>query len=320
MMSYNDMAKADLNLLVIFDVIMQEQSISVAAERLAMTQPSVSNAVSRMRHVWRDPLFIKAGRGIKPTNHAIQLWQQVSGSLHTISQAINPEVFSPSTAQRCFRIALTDGMASLLWLELRKIIERTAPNIDIHAVPYTMNATNLLQNAEVDLVTDYIPDINNSIQRQFLCNNYFVAVMSPTHELANTPISLAQFVKAEHLLVSLSGDASGAVDNKLTELKSSRRIAMTVNSFANATHLLKGSSLISVLPYAIIANELESGALVAKPLPFDLAPAEISMGWHKRNDRDLGLHWLRVTINKIIEDKARLLKTELSTLGTINLC
>jgi len=317
MMSYKGMAKVDLNLLVIFDAIMQEQSISIAAERLAMTQPSVSNAVSRMRHVWRDPLFIKAGRGIKPTHYAVELWQQVSESLHTISQAINPENFSPKTAKRCFRIALTDGMASLLWLDLRKIIEKTAPKIDIHAVPYTMNATNLLQNADVDLITDYIPDTGNNCQRQFLCNNYFVAVMSPRHKLANNPISLTQFVEAEHLLVSLSGDASGTVDNKLSELKLTRRIAMTVNSFANATDLLKESSLISVLPYAIIANELESGTLVAKPLPFDLAPVEISMGWHRRNDRDLGLQWLRTTIHKIIEDKFAVLKIELNTLGFV---
>jgi len=302
------MIKTDLNLLVIFDVIMQEQSISIAAERLAMTQPSVSNAVARMRHVWSDPLFVKAGRGIKATPYAVKLWQEVSESLHTISQVVNPETFSPSTAKRCFRVSLTDGMSSLLWLELREIIENKAPNIDIHAVPYTMNAVNLLQNAEVDLVTDYVPDIGNSFQRQFLCNNYFVAVMSPRHLLAHDELSLEQFVSAEHLLVSLSGDASGAVDNKLMELKLIRRIAMTVNSFANATQLLKASSLISVLPFAIIADEIKSGALIAKPLPFNLAPAEISMAWHKRNDRDLGLQWLRETVKEIIVTKAELLK------------
>lgn len=307
------MAKTDLNLLVIFDTIMQEQSISIAAERLAMTQPSVSNAVARMRYVWSDPLFVKAGRGIKATPYAMKFWQQISESLHTISQAVNPEVFCASTAKRCFRIALTDGMSSLLWLELRKIVEQSAKNIDIHAVPYTMNASHLLQNADVDLVADYVPDIGNSFQRQFLCNNYFVAVMSPKHQLAKGKLSLEKFVRAEHLLVSLSGDASGAVDSKLVELKLTRRIAMTVNSFSNATHLLKDSSLISVLPYAIIANEIKSGLLLAKPLPFNLAPAEISMAWHKRNDRDVGLHWLRETINEIIINKAELL-----TEGAIN--
>ena len=315
MMSCIVMAKTDLNLLVIFDAIMQEQSVSNAAERLAMTQPSVSNAVSRMRHVWCDPLFVKSGRGIKPTYYATQLWQQISEPLHTISQVFDPEDFSPSTAKRCFRIALTDGMASLFWLELRSVIEKTAPNIDLHAVPYTMNATNLLQNAEVDLVTDYVPDIGNNFQRKFLCNNYFVIVMSPTHELAKTQISMTQFVKAEHILVSLSGDASGSVDSKLKELNLKRRIAMSVNSFANATMLLKSSTLISVLPYAIVADDIASGALIAKPLPFDLPPAEISMAWHNRNDRDLGLRWLRTTIKTITVKKFSSITEKLKTLG-----
>jgi len=302
------MTKVDLNLLVIFDAIMQEQSISAAAERLAMTQPSVSNAVARMRHVWGDPLFVKAGRGIKPTVYAVSLWQQVSGSLHTISKAVSPEKFTAKTAKRCFRVALTDGMASLLWLDIRKRLEQKAPNIDVHAVPYIMNAESLLLNAEVDLITDYVPQLDNNFHRQFLCNNYFVAVMSAKHPLASKTLSLAQFIKAQHLLVSLSGDASGAVDDKLAELKLTRRIAMTVNSFANATYLLKDSSLISVLPYAIIANEIKSGSLIAKSLPFHLAPAEISMAWHNRNDHDLGLRWLRVMIQEIIADKAELLK------------
>jgi len=301
-------AKLDLNLLVIFDAIMHEQSISIAAERLAMTQPSVSNAVARMRHEWSDPLFVKNGRGIKPTVYAVALWQEVSTSLHTISKAVSPEKFSPEVTSRCFRIALTDGMASLLWLDIRKVVEQTAPNIDIHAVPYTMNAIGLLQNAEVDLITDYVPELGSNFQRQFLCNNYFVVVMSSKHALASLELSLDRFIEAQHLLVSLSGDASGAVDTKLSELKLTRRIAMTVNSFANATYLLKDSSLISVLPFSIIADDIKSGALIAKPLPFVLAPAEISMAWHKRNDRDLGLQWLRSMIKQIIADKAELLK------------
>ena len=302
------MPKLDLNLLVIFDVIMQEGSISMAADRLAMTQPSVSNAVAKMRHVWCDPLFIKAGRGIQPTPYAKQLWQQTSAPLYTISQAINPEKFSSSTAKRCFRIALTDGMASLLWLDLRKALEKSAPNIDIHAVPYMMNAASLLQDATVDLVVDYIPNLSDDFQRKFVCNNDYVAVISPHHELANIELSMPRFVKAEHLLVSLSGEASGAVDIILSERKLKRRIALTVNNFANATDILKDSSLISVLPYSIVASDIDSGDLIAKSLPFKLAPVEISMAWHKRNSRDLGGIWLRTMINKIIENKFERLK------------
>lgn len=300
------MSKPDLNLMVIFDAIMQEQSVSAAAERLAMTQPSVSNALSRMRHVFKDPLFVKAGRGITPTPYAITLWQQIASPLNTISEAVNPKAFVPHYAKRTFRVALTDGMLSLLWLDLRKVIEQTAPHINLHAVPYTMNGESLLLNAQVDLIADYVPELGKPIHRQHLSHNHFVALMSPQHKLANQDFDLKALVNSDNLLVSLSGDASGIVDTKLAEQNLTRRIAMTTNSFSSAMELIQQTSLICVLPFPIAAPAVNRGLLVAKTMPLAIPPAEISLAWHNRNNRDLGLRWLRETISKIMEDKRAL--------------
>jgi len=302
------MSKPDLNLMVIFDAIMQEQSVSIAAERLSMTQPSVSNALSRMRHVFKDPLFIKDGRGIKPTPFANSLWLEVSSSLNIISDVVSPKTFIPHYAKRTFRIALTDGLVSLLWVELRKVIEQTAPHINIHAVPYTMNGESLLMNAQVDLIADYVPELGRYIQRQHLCNNYFVALMSPEHPLVHKEFDIKALVNSDNLLVSLSGDASGIVDIKLAEQNLTRRIAMTTNSFSSAMSLIKQTSLICVLPYAIAFEHLKNGSLIAKSVPIDIPPAEISMAWHNRSNRDVGLTWLRDTISQIVQSKQELFK------------
>jgi len=302
------MSKPDLNLMVIFDAIMQEQSVSIAAERLSMTQPSVSNALSRMRHVFKDPLFIKDGRGIKPTPFANSLWLEVSSSLNIISDVVSPKTFIPHYAKRTFRIALTDGLVSLLWVELRKVIEQTAPHINIHAVPYTMNGESLLMNAQVDLIADYVPELGRYIQRQHLCNNYFVALMSPEHPLVHKEFDIKALVNSDNLLVSLSGDASGIVDIKLAEQNLTRRIAMTTNSFSSAMSLIKQTSLICVLPYAIAFEHLKNGSLIAKSVPIDIPPAEISMAWHNRSNRDVGLTWLRDTISQIVQNKQELFK------------
>jgi len=307
-MYWFDMSKPDLNLMVIFDAIMQEQSVSIAAERLSMTQPSVSNALSRMRHVFKDPLFIKDGRGIKPTPFANSLWLEVSSSLNIISDVVSPKTFIPHYAKRTFRIALTDGLVSLLWVELRKVIEQTAPHINIHAVPYTMNGESLLMNAQVDLIADYVPELGRYIQRQHLCNNYFVALMSPEHPLVHKEFDIKALVNSDNLLVSLSGDASGIVDIKLAEQNLTRRIAMTTNSFSSAMSLIKQTSLICVLPYAIAFEHLKNGSLIAKSVPIDIPPAEISMAWHNRSNRDVGLTWLRDTISQIVQNKQELFK------------
>lgn len=302
------MSKADLNLMVIFDAIMQEQSVSIAAKSLSMTQPSVSNALSRMRHVFKDPLFIKDGRGIKATPFAHSLWLQISSSLNVISDVVNPKQFVPHHAKRTFRVALTDGLAALLWLELRQMIEQTAPHINIHAVPYTMNGESLLMNAQVDLIVDYIPDLGRYIQRQHLFNNYFVALMSPEHPLVQQEFDVKALVNSDNLLVSISGDASGIVDTKLAEQNLTRRIAMTTNSFANAMSLIKQTSLICILPYSIAAEHVQNGSLIAKPMPIDIPPAEISMAWHNRSNSDVGLIWFKEAILKIYQNKGALFK------------
>ncbi|OUS24311.1 LysR family transcriptional regulator [Gammaproteobacteria bacterium 45_16_T64] len=307
------MAKTDLNLIVIFDAIMKEHSITAAAERLAMTQPSVSNAVSRMRHAWKDPLFVKDGRGVRPTPYALKLWQDVAQSLNCISEAVAPSEFDPSESSARFRIALTDGTLSLVWPELRKIIEQEAPGVDIHAVPYKADGEPLLLNADVDMVFDYYPGTCDQIRTQGMFDNHFVCVMNVDHPLAEKNLSLKRFVNAEHVLVSLSGDASGIVDSELAALGMSRRIAVTVNSFGSAVNLVKQSQLISAMPYPIVAQCHAAKALVVKPLPVVVPPARITMAWHCRDDRSPRVGWLRRTMERIVHDKRALFDRKITT-------
>ncbi|WP_438463667.1 LysR family transcriptional regulator [Marinomonas sp. PE14-40] len=300
------MAKTDLNLVVIFDAIMKEKSITAAADSLAMTQPSVSNAVSRMRHAWKDPLFVKDGRGIRPTPYASKLWKSVAEPLAQISHAIAPDYFDPLTSKASFRIGITDGSASIVWPELRHIIEQEAPNINIYAVPYKVDGELLLNNADVDLVFDYYDGTSNEIKSKTMYENHFVTVMRADHDLAEQALTLENYLKSEHLLVSLSGDICGIVDDKLAELDSKRRTAMTVNSFASAINLIKQTRLIITMPYPIIAEHLAAGDLVLKPVPLKLPSIKISLAWHSRNNHSQALKWLIGVLDRIIESKRHL--------------
>jgi DNA-binding transcriptional LysR family regulator len=297
----HDMANLDLNVMVIFDVIMQEHSITGAAERLAMTQPSVSNAVGRMRHAWKDPLFVKHGRGIRPTPYAEKLWRDIALPLDTIKLAAEKKVFEAATLKRTFRIAVTDWMADLFWLPLRKIIEAEAPEVNIHAVPYTVNGEDLLLNADVDLVLDYFEGSSGKVQSQHLFNNHFVCAMRSDHPLAKQDLNLPCFASAEHLLLSLSGEASGGVDKLLQQQGLSRRISMTVNHCYNIPKLLINSNMITTIPLPVILESVDSGQLIIKKPPFDLAPGPISMTWHARHQRDPEILWLRHKVQAVLK-------------------
>ncbi|MFT5707840.1 MAG: DNA-binding transcriptional LysR family regulator [Oceanospirillaceae bacterium] len=295
------MANLDLNLMVIFDVIMQEQSITGAAERLSMTQPSVSNAVARMRHAWKDPLFVKQGRGIRATPYAQELWRAIGVPLNTIKLAAEQQKFDPTTLKRTYRIAVSDWMADLFWLPLRNLIELEAPQVNIHAVPYTVNGENLLLNADVDMVLDYFEGNSGKVQSQHLFDNHFVCAMHPDHPLAEQDLNLQSFAQAEHLLLSLSGEASGGVDRLLQQQGLTRRISMTVNHCYNIAKLLINTNMITTIPLPIILDSVDNGQLIIKKLPFDMTPGPISMTWHTRHQRDPEILWIRKKVLEVLK-------------------
>ncbi len=300
------MRPQELNLMMIFDAIMTEGSITRAANRLAMTQPAVSNALSRMRQVWKDELFVKDGRGIQPTVFAHNLWSQIRGPLGQLEEAINPDSFDPKTARRTFRVAVKDIFVDMAWSSLRRLIEREAPNIDIHAIPNTLhNHEQILNDAEVDLVVGAMPLNSSVIRNQFMLDPRYVCVMRLDHPLARDELSLDDFLKADHMLISASGDVTGVVDLALANMGLSRRVAMSVNHYMAIVPLLKNSNLISVVPSLAVEQALFNREIAVFEPPLELPPTPVSMLWHKRQDNDAGLTWLRKHLLKIIQQNAQ---------------
>ncbi|MFC3031422.1 LysR family transcriptional regulator [Pseudoalteromonas fenneropenaei] len=297
------MRQQDLNLLMVFDAIMTEGAITRAATRLAMTQPAVSNALSRMRVAWKDELFVKDGRGIQPTAFAQDLWRQIRDPLRQLEEAVDPGQFDPTTAKRTFRVVTSDVMVNIAWGALRQHIEQFAPNINIHAIPNTIvNNQSALNDAEVDIVLGGQMAVSNVIRTEFLFSPRYVCVMRPEHPLAKKALSLEDFIAAEHLLVSMSGDTTGITDTSLLKIGLSRRVAMSVNHFSAVAPLLKSSDLICVVPSMAIEREIFNGELAVYETPIEMPPTQLGMLWHKRQDNDQGLIWLRNLLGKVIRE------------------
>lgn len=306
------MRHQEINLLLVFDAIMTEGSITRAAERLSMTQPAVSNAVARMRSAWKDELFVKDGRNIQATQYARDLWKQVRLPLKELQEAVAPGNFDPLTARRSFRLAAADVLIDMVWRPLRQLIENHAPNINIYAHPYNIvNGEQLLHDAEVDLVFGAAPSESRLIVNEHLFQASYVCVMRPDHPLATGEFSLEKFVNAEHLFVSLSGDTEGLVDQVLLQYGMSRRVAMSVNHFAAVSPLLTDSNLIAVCPSMPIAKDILSGQLAVRMPPIEIPTKPIMCLWHRRQEQDLGLMWLRERVNNIIRQQAARHNSEL---------
>jgi len=298
------MRTQELQLLYIFDAIMTERSITRAAERLAMTQPAVSNAVSRMRQIWNDPLFVRKGRSIEPTSYALSLWGQVNGPMHDLSNAVTATRFVPEEVTRTFRIAASDIVVELIWKDLISLFEKTAPGVDLHAVHYTPEgASTQLREAQVDLAVGVMTHHDHSLRSSWLQDGGYKLLMRSDHPLAGKPVSMDEFLAARHLLVTMSGDAHGFVDNYLDQKGLSRRIAATVNHFASVPQILRASDLIVAVPELISKDCDFMEGLWKCDLPFEVDRTSLYLIWHARHDRDPGISWIRGHIERFIKER-----------------
>ncbi|MBH8552880.1 LysR family transcriptional regulator [Nostocaceae cyanobacterium CENA357] len=290
----------DLNLLVVFDAVMAELNVTRAADKLSMTQPAVSKALNRLRRAFNDDLFIKIPSGVKPTPKAIEIWTPVRNGLADIRQVTQPIVFEPATSSTTFTIALNDYIASLFAVPLVQRLSKEAPHINLRFIPSTnIDAPDLLEQSEIDLAIGALSASKPRLQTQTLFTDHYVCGMRKGHPLAKRKLTLDQFVRADHLLITLTGEPTGFVDRILREQGLQRRIALTVNQFALAPAILADSNLIAAINYRSVKHSPFAKSLHLAELPLDHDPIHVRMMWHDRKQRDAAHGWLRLLISEV---------------------
>lgn len=294
----------DLNLLTVFDAVMTELNVTRAADRLRMTQPAVSNALKRLRHLLNDELFLKVPSGVTPTPKAIKIWPPVRDALSQIRQTLEPATFNPATATVAFTIAMNDFTANLLLLKLLTVLENSAPNMSVRTMPTTyINAPMLLEQAEIDIAVGVFSNPGLRLRSHALLISPFICAMRRDHPLANKKLTLQDYVQAKHLLVTLSGESTGLLEPILQERGLQRQIVLTVNQFAVTPKIIANSDLIAVLPTRVIQMSELADQLHLAPLPLEIeiAPSTLKMMWHERNHHEPAQQWLRSQLSKICE-------------------
>lgn len=294
----------DLNLLRIFDAVMTEQNLTRAAERLATTQPAVSNALKRLRETLDDELLVRTAHGMKPTARAEELWPAVRSALSSLEAAIAPENFDVSETHATFRLAMADSTASLLLPRLMRAIKEEAPGVDIRMLPLTTRDPRaMLLQSDIDMAIGNFPGVVaqlsggqssvSAIRHQRLYSSESVCIMRKDHPLASTELTVDSYCAAHHALVSFSGRAHGPADEALAAMGRQRRIALTVNQFYTVGRVVAGTDLISVVPRHLVASTGVIESLVAKELPFALPIVHVDMLWHERDTRNPSHKWMR---------------------------
>jgi DNA-binding transcriptional LysR family regulator len=293
-----DLSRFDLNLLLVFEAVLRERSVTRAAERLSLSQPAMSHALNRLRHLLDDQLFVRGPGGMEPTPRAEQLSTAVARILDDLRRSLEPSEFDPQTASRRFRIAVNNYAAVVLTAPLISACARQAPGISLSIRPSgTLNVADLLDRGELDLAVTgaELPGVRFS--QQVLLEDDYVAVLRADHPALDRPLTLETFAAWPRLNISSSGENTGFVVAALAEAGLSAAHAVDA-PYLSTANVLAGSDFIAVLGRLLGQTLQNNYPLALCDLPFATPRVASLMHWSRRLDDDPGHAWLRRLIER----------------------
>ncbi|WP_395845143.1 LysR family transcriptional regulator [Archangium violaceum] len=291
-----DLHGIDLNLLVAFDALMAERSVTRAGTRIGRTQPAMSAALARLRALLRDELFVRGPSGLQPTPRALELAEPLSRALAQIQRTLEfTQVFEPASSTGTFTIALQEHPAFVLLPRLVLALRTVAPHITLHVRGFTARdeAIGMLDAGEADVAVGVPPASTDRILTRPLFEERFVCVLRKEHPAVREPLDLDGFLALSHLLVSPENDRFGHVDAELAKRGLKRRLGLTLPQMYAAPKLVASSDMIATLMEGVIDASGMAHALRVLPPPVELAPAVFVLSWHRRNDAHPAQRWFR---------------------------
>jgi DNA-binding transcriptional LysR family regulator len=310
MLNEIDLSRADLNLLVLFEAVLQERHVGRAAHRLNLTASAVSHGLRRLRQLLNDPLFLRTPKGVVPTARATELAAPITDVLARVRSVISTaEPFDPATSTRRFMIGAPDGASAVFLPPLLAELQQTAPRIDISVrqllpLPGETSperawrcAFSELEARAIDIAVVPSNDIPVRFLKRKLYDEDFVLVMRAGHPFEDDP-TLDRYCTMQHLVVSHTGHAYGFVDNLLKQQSYSRRIALTVPNFMFALAVIAETDLISALPRRFVAMHARRFGIVSLESPLPLGRFHLNAAAPKVAMMDIGLAWLFDVLGK----------------------
>ena len=244
------MFELDCKVLNVFLYIYKYKSVSVAAEHLGMNQPTVSNILNRVRQHYNDPLFLRIGNEMVPTELSKQLFPLISEALNKVETINNFNVaFDQATSQQQFTLAMTDVSHLVLLPKISQYLKTHAPNIRLNIRQITTETTYQMANGEIDLALGFLPHLENGFYQQKLFEQYYVVIASKNHpRLNDVNITTEQYLKESHIDID-AGIGHYHIENELLNLDLKRNILMRLPSYLGVGLVVQETDAIATVPY-----------------------------------------------------------------------
>nr|AAF01447.1 PnbR [Pseudomonas sp. YH102] len=322
--------KLDLNLIRVFDAVMEERSVLRASQRLHLSQSAVSHALSRLREGLGQEIFVRTGKGMTPTSYAIEISGPLRAALHSMSKTLTQAAssFMPETVSRSFVIAANDYVSATLLPQLNRQLSTAAPGIDLSITPATrLDLAEQIDLGRIDVAIGTFRSAPERFSTRPVMSQDEVFICSGTHPIGNKALQLEDLARYPLAVVSLGGEGEGmlsgfilerglarqaqmydrnALENALTEAGLSVRRQIVLPHFLALPMLLEGSELLAIVPHPLARTFARTLGFMIKPLPYPVARQQLDMIWHSSNDNDSAQRWLRGQISAAADEISRL--------------
>jgi DNA-binding transcriptional LysR family regulator len=298
-----DIRKIDMTLLLVFQEIMRHKKLTVVADRLGLTQSSISHALKRLRAIFDDELFIRQQSGVAPTAKAIELQPLIGNIIELTRQALGASTdFVPASARGILRIGVLDNHAVLFAAPLIGSMRKETPGLQASFKLMERNRAlqALLQN-DIDIALGFFWRLSKGFIGKALFVDGYVVVARKGHPFIRKKVTLTEYLKADHLRISFAGRFHSAVDRVLGEQNLSRTLVAVVPSLGPALTTVARTDLIATVPQRLAKIYANSFGLQVLDLPVKVPDYKVSAVWHERNEHNPMHAWFIEKLSAITE-------------------
>lgn len=304
------MREIDLNLLPVIIALIEEGSVSAAALRLHMSQPSLSTALGKLRRFFGDPLFVRTARGMEPTPRTVALLPPIRRALGIVtSEVLQAASFNPASSEKTLSIALSDLGEVVTLPSLVAYLSRAAPRMKVRSVNLPSAALErALELGDVDLALGCFPELKgHSFYQQRLYSHGFACVLRADHPIRDARLTTRQFERLGHLVVHAERGSEESFERFLAEHGIRRRIVLQTAHFMSVPPIVARSDLVATVPEAVGRAFASCSAIRMLRPPFDVPRFDVRQHWHRRVHQDPQNQWLRGVIHSLFVSAEQLM-------------
>lgn len=298
----------DLNLLLAFDAIDRERNITLAAERVGLSQPALSNALARLRKLLNDPLFVRTAKGMEPTPYAVRLSGPIRKACELIDGALKIDAsFDPTRTSRKFSVYMTDIGEAVMLPRLLRHLQTFAPRIGINIETIPKHGIQeAMTSGDVDLAVGLFEGLGGGFFEQRLYRDDFVCIVRADHPTVGNTFSQQQFIDLPHVLVSSGGTGhEAAIEKIVVKQRVKRSVALSVPHFLALPAIVAQTDATGTVPRKLALSFMNSINIKLLTSPIKFPTIEIKQHWHARYHHDPANKWLRSVFAELFSERNR---------------